>query len=178
MTFVDSVLPQDFSRYSSGRVSVVNARAILTNDEFNEIKSFYKLLLKTNACLTTDQEIEFAYIKSLLNKTKSDFRVLDLEKDAKELLLSFLNRLDPASFESFFPYLKYYLSRSSIRGIFEKMYLTLLYNKQLNTPQNLDFLSRYYLERLLGVFNLLKPFLLKKQVQKWEQNIVPRLRRF
>ncbi len=178
MTFVDSVLPHNFDRYSFGGVSVVNARVVLTNDEFNEVKSFYRLLLKTNACLNEDQEIEFAYIKSLLKKTKNDSRVLEIEKDAKDLLLGFLNRLDPGSFENFFPYLKYYLSRSSVRGIFEKMYLTLLYNRQLSTPQNLDFLSRYYLERLLDVFNLLKPFLLKKQVSRWEQNIVPRLRRF
>ncbi len=180
MKSVDSIKPvsgKSFNPRLYPKVSV-EARVSLNNDEYFLVEKVYNWIISNKGCLNEKQQQEFAKVKKLLRKFKKDYRCKQLELDAKEKLLESITVLKPSDFVNQFHYLQHFMSKTIIRGIFEKIYLSLNSNKQLENPYYLDILTRFYIERLQDVFEALKPHLTYRQKLRWQNNIAPRIKWF
>jgi hypothetical protein len=176
MKFVDSLVSRAVVVH--GQSEFLEARVAVSAKEYALIERVFQQILDTQGNLNEGQKEQFREVKKMLPRFRQDWRYKDMEKEAKDSLLDTALRLNPGGFEDLFKPLKYFLRRSTLQRLFDQVYIALYYNKDLATPHKVDFVTRFYLERMAVVFVLLKPYLTKKQVEKWEQNLAKKLKRF
>lgn len=180
MKFVDSLVRKKllYTTHKNAQTNFVEARITVSNQEYYHIEQIFNFILSNNGQLNAKQQEDFQLIQKVLNRFRKDWRYKQIESDAKTALLKAALSLNPSRFEDLFIHLQYFLRRSNLQAIFEQVYIALKYSKAISKPQNLDFVTRIYLERMSIIFELLKPNLTKKQIQKWEENVARKLKRF
>lgn len=175
MKYVDSLVSGQI--YTHGQQQFVEGRITVSPAEYMDIEDVFQQIINTYGNLNPEQQEKLKQIQKILPRFRKDWRYREMEKEAKELLLTEALSLRPNAFEDLFPDLKHFLRRHCFQTIFEQVYLALNYNPELS-PYKLDFVTRIYLERMSTVFELLKPYLTKKQTLKWEDNVAKKLKRF
>lgn len=176
MKYVDSLVRSN--QLSHSLRAFIQARVAISQQEYSQVQQIFDQILKNAGQLNLEQKETFESLREVLKRFQKDWRHKQIEESAKQALLKAALNLNPSEFEDLFVYLQYFLKRSSLQGIFEQIYLALKYSKTLSKPQNLDFVTRIYVERMSVVFDLLKPYLTNKQIAKWQQHVAGRLKRF
>lgn len=176
MKYVDSLVRSN--QPSRSPRAFIQARVTISQQEYSQVQQIFDQILKNAGQLNLEQKEIFESLKETLRRFQKDWRHQPLEDAAKQALLKAALNLNPSEFEDLFVYLQHFLRRSSLQGVFEQIYLALKYSKTLSKPQNLDFVTRIYLERMAVVFDLLQPYLTAKQIAKWQQHVAGRLKRF
>ncbi len=176
MKFVDGVVPHNYLQTQTSQT--INAKVTVSYQEYLLIQEVFNQILRHSGVLNPQQQEQFEQVKQLMPKFRRDWRYKVLEKQAKDLLLKELFSLNAAAFLDLFPTLQVFLRTLTVQNLFDQFYIALSYSKLIRRIYELDFVTRIYLEKMLQVFELLQPFLTPSQIEKWQQNIAPKLRRF
>jgi len=176
MKFVDGIVPNHY--LPTQTQSTINAKVTVSYQEYLLIQQVFQQILKNSGILNPQQQEQFEQVKALIPRFCHDWRYKELEKQTKELLLKELLSLNATTFLDLFPSLQIFLRETTVQSLFDQLYIALSYSKLIQKIYELDFVTRIYLEKMLQVFELLKPFLTQSQIDKWQQNIAPKLKRF